>query len=43
MIFNVNKIKKITNNYIKNSIKKGDNVIGLGASTKEIYFYSTLD
>ena len=30
----INKIKKITNNYIKNSIKKGDNVIGLGASTK---------
>ena len=34
MIKKLIRLKKITNNYIKNSIKKGDNVIGLGASTK---------
>ena len=30
----INKIKRITNNYISRSIKKGEYVIGLGASTK---------
>ena len=30
----INKIKRITNNYINKSLKKGESVIGLGASTK---------